>query len=1283
MNARRWIKLLGLLAALAAPPALAQAAPPAAPPAAAATVDQDKFPAAGQHDTLLRVLQPGRFSIRVRSQSGVAIQLVDMLTGPSELSGDAGATDGRLDVLLDVGTYKLRLFGAKGAEGETALTVAPFREAEAPGLRPRDGVVQSTTLTDLQQRSFWVAVEAPGFLRLEAAGRSLADLRFWRNGTGLVPQTGRMRIIEPVAGHPMTDVTFEGTLEPGTYLVTAYGGPAAAWADGDTAQPFHIRFGAADALLAGWVGGTIGPFGRDLYRVDGGARLFRLALPASAPAGLRVLDGTSVVSGGAIVMKSREPTTSANSVASQTPGDRVVELTGAAGQAFQLRAIESPSGMSISEAGSWWLSAPTAGFGGDELPATLALIRTERDKPAVTVAGNAPQIGPGAAWRQRFNLRGASTLLLQVTAPGPIAVRSDGPAIRPSITVPSGDVLAARTDGPAPSWDLAAGWYVLKLNPVDGATGILDLTIGPPGLAPQDNRPQQPADPVVGFGRQELADGHTLRLITNSGPQARTALSARPWPLDLADGPLAVTQGAGEALSLSLTHPAEGTLLQTEVGTGTTALKPAPVKASATGADLTLPAPDKPRTTILSWRLPAAPLPDPAVTPPPPLTALQAGQPAWFDLDREAERSFALTVADGGLYRVETLGRLRTSGSIGTPFVASLGEALANGAGQNMLLQQYLRAGRYRVTARAEDGTGRLGITARPTPMLSGAALVPAGTVRASLPAGNGILFPIEIPADGSYRLEILGLDRSFTARLEDAEGWPLLAAGDLSGLEQELAAGRYRLMILPEAVDTRVVARLTRIEPEVALEGHGPHPLPFDADQVFQWREPAGRGDPRTPDRWDFTLAGPAKTTLTIGEGMVAELRRLDTPEAAAVARFSGSAAFAGELPAGRYRVEATSLGRNDRLDYTVTLHADELQPGRAREISLPTTVPFSIATDRVVSLTSFGALDVKAVLRDAQGQVLGRFDDRDGDWNIAVSQYLPAGRYSLDLAPVEAASSSDGSDDSEDYDGSQPTTELRLSLPAEDGATAAAQPSGTVELTGPTVHRLAMPAAAAGSLMVAAASSSAELTLSLERQGADGAWASVALDRGLAPVVAVPADDDTSRPWRASVWTVDGGGEPVRFAARVVDAQPQKPGPVALAPLPLDGMPQTLATALVAAPGAGLERVDGADLDGGLWQGSAPGRALRPLTAPVLAPQSDRLWLLGRTAQPAKPILVPLATDPSRTTVLDLAAGEAATLPPPPTQRDRLRVWLARSGDGQPGLEAGFGKGVADGEA
>lgn len=1293
MNAGRWSQVLSLVVFLMVPQAWAQPAALPTRPDAAATIDQDKFPTAGQHDTLLHVLQPGRFSIRVRSQSGVALQLVDMLTGPSEPSGEAGATDGRLDALLDVGTYKLRLFGAKAAEGEVALSVAPFKDDQPPSLRPRDGAVVSGELADLQQRSYWLMVDGPAPLRLEAAGRGLADLRFWLNGTDLVPQTGRLRTTEPVAGHPMTDIVFEGALEPGAYLVTAYGGPAAVWADGKTEQPFHIRFGASDALAAGWIGGTIGPFGRDLYRIGNAATTYRLDLPAAAPAGLRLYDGINAQSGAGIDRKSREPTVSL-SAGAQSTGDRVLEVTGAAGQAFQLRAIETPGSRELSQAGDWWLSAPTIGFGGDELPSTLAVIRSDgADKPSITVASNAPQIGPGLAWRQRFNLRGASTLLLQVTAPGPVTVRSDGPTIKPAITYPNGSPLPARTNGAAPQvWDLAAGWYLLRLDPVDSASGILDLTVGPPGVVPPDPKPIQPAAPVVAFGRRTVASGQTFYLVQNGGPGTSAGLSARSSPPDLAQGPLTVTQAAGEAVTVPLRHPDEGTLVATVVGGGALAL-PQPKPAADGSVTLQLPPPDQPRNTILSWRLPEAPVANPVVTPLPALTRLEATKPFFFDLGRDTQRSFTLDVAEGGLYRVETLGRLSTTGSIATAFIASLGDAAANGAGQNMLLQQYLRAGRYRVAVGSKDTAGRVGITARPTPMLGGAALVPAGSVRAALPAGSGILFPIEIPADGDYRLEILGLNRSFTARLEDAEGWPLLPAGDLSDLEQTLAAGRYRLMILPEAVDTEVVARLTRIVPEVALEGHGPHPLPFDAEQSFQWREPEGRGDPRTPDQWDFALEGPAKTSLTLGEGMVADLRRLDTPDAPPVARFSSAAAYEAELPAGHYRVEATSLGRNDRLDYTLALHTDDLQPDTPRNVALPATVPFSIAADRVVSLTSFGGLDVKATLRDAEGQVLGRFDDRDGDWNIAVSQYLPAGRYSLDLAQVEAATttssdeSSDSSDDSESSDsfdssgdGSGPTTELRLSLPPDDTAGAAAAPTGTAELKGPTVHHLAMPAAATGSLMVAAAHSTAELMLALERRGQDGAWTSVAIDRGLAPVVAVPADGDDSRPWRLSTWTVDGGGEAVRVAARIVTAQPQKAGSVVLAAVPLDGLPQTLAAALVATPGAGLSQVD--DAPDALWQGSVPGRALRPLGGTVLAPQSDRVWLLSRAAPTAKLALQPLAADPSKTIVLDLAAGETATLPAV-AQTNKLRVWLARSGDGQPGLEAGFGMGVADGEA
>ena len=86
-------------------PALAQTTADAPPPAEA-TLDQDRLPTAGEHATLLRVVHPGRFAIKAESPTGTALQLVDMLTGPSDLAGEAGTGDGRIDQLLDAGTLR-------------------------------------------------------------------------------------------------------------------------------------------------------------------------------------------------------------------------------------------------------------------------------------------------------------------------------------------------------------------------------------------------------------------------------------------------------------------------------------------------------------------------------------------------------------------------------------------------------------------------------------------------------------------------------------------------------------------------------------------------------------------------------------------------------------------------------------------------------------------------------------------------------------------------------------------------------------------------------------------------------------------------------------------------------------------------------------------------------------------------------------------------------------------------------------------------------------------------
>ncbi len=831
----------------------------------------------------------------------------------------------------------------------------------------------------------------------------------------------------------MTDIVLSGSLPPGTYLVTAYGGPKLPWADGIPDEPFYLRTGRSADLLAGGVSRQVGVFGSELFDVPPNAARALLILPQPAEAHL-----AAAAPGADALTADMTKTDRARATLLDLPGkpatQRSVTLRAAPGQAFTLRplaagqpASHGPLGnVSTDRPGRYWLAVQEPANGGDELPAAAMLVRFAVDATTGERSGSAevlaspgvPAIGPGQAWRTRFNLRGPSALLFHATGAVTVAVHAEGPALTARITTPEGAVLNATGNGTAAtSWALSPGWYTLVLTPKPNAIGILDLTLGPPGLIPPAPAPPGPDAPVLPLGEQAIDAQHRLALLVNREPDGSAALVMRRAPVELADGPVVETVPAGDPLALAVHARTAGTLAVRDIASAGRVLLNRSI-AAGEGTTVTLPAADHARTVAVAL-LPNAPSATPEPAPAATLTALRDGQPEFLDLDRGAQASFALTVGQGGLYRVQTTGRLKTAGRIGTGFIPVLGEAAANGVGQNMLLQRYLRAGSYRLDVTVQDSAGHLGVSATETPLAEGADLLPEGTARATLTPGHGVAFPIRIAAAGHYHLNLLGDGRSFTARLEDADGWPLRAAGDLSSIDQDLAPGRYRLIVQPQSVEARAVARLRQIVPPVALTGHGPHPLPFDAPQSLEWREPPGRDDARTPDTWTFGLAGPANVSLSLaGDGMAATLQSaIADPTKPLLGRLiAGKTPFKITLPAGEYRVEARSLGRNDRLAYTIGLHSEELQPDVARQVTLPAELPFAIAAPRVVALTSFGRVPLRAELRDAAGHVLARAAGRTDDWNIAVSRALPAGSYRLVLAPLAppAASAAAGNDDS-----------------------------------------------------------------------------------------------------------------------------------------------------------------------------------------------------------------------------------------------------------------------------
>ncbi|MGJ0506754.1 MAG: hypothetical protein ACR652_06365 [Methylocystis sp.] len=1252
---------------------------------------------------LLTIPAPGRYSIRSKSPTGARIELVDMIAGPLESSGAAGLRDGRIDALLDKGVYKVRLGAVKDAKGAAGIVVESFSDVDKTRPALSAGAVVGGELGDLQQRSYALEIKSEGPVYLEAVGRALQDLRVWQADGALVDLAFERTTIETRPGRFMNRLRLEGRLEPGRYLVTAYGGEKLAWTDGAAAQPFMLRLAEPGQLAAGVAEGVIGPFGSARYEAPASDDAFRLELPQQAPARLDARRGTTRET--ASISKSSRAPVATLRLASDGSAPARVDITGHEGQSYVLRALRHSNRETFEAAGPHLVSVDVAGEGGDEAPATALLARLESDGKTRVIASDLPRIGAGKAWRARFNLAGPVSLLFEATRDGPVVVDAKGLKLRATIEPALGSLAPPRASGAERTrYDLSAGFYLLSLNPTGDTGGVVDLTLGPPGLsvpAPV----ALPARATISFGEQTLENGSYL-LLTNTAPQLLAGPRVVPLPVALDKAPLALRQEAGQTLALPLRLPKDGKVIARDA-TGAEAplaLEGEKVENDQRLVTVKIAPADKARALGLIYVPPAPPAPETATTDG--ATAgkaarATAGRPAFFDLARDETRRLSFDAPQGGLYRIETLGRLKTALRVGAAVSPKLGEGEANGPGANGLVTTYLRAGAYRAAVTAKDSAGHVGLAVTPAALAPTAKIVDAGESRATLAPGKGAIVLIEITRAGDYRLSLASLTQDLEARIEDADGWPLTKPGAFKHRTQRLEPGAYRLVVSPGDVETRMIARMAPITPETALAGHGPHPLPFGKTQKLQWREPQAKDAPRAPDVWRFALAGDSDVEVAIGEGMIGEVIG---GKDESLGKVVGDRPFKAKLAAGAYRIEARSLAHDDRLDYDITLSSPQLQPGAPRRVDLPARLDFTLAADSVVDLSSFGDTETIGVLRNGAGEVVERLEPRANDWNVALSRRLPAGAWSLELealgptrGPVTEGSTDEGAgaedvaqdsqdeaadatadaaddaaaqqDEEEDDSG----VEVRLAIMSEkDGAALSAQ--GETTLAGGGAERLALPAAPPGALAVVAARSAGDVALSIETRGADGVWRVVGAERGLAPAVAWPAPEDGGD-WRATVWPVGGGVEPITVAARAIERRAQAAGDVSFSET--DIAPQ-LCVAKIDAPKAAL--VDLA-APAGVLAGSAPGRLLRGVRSGALAPQAQALWLLTRTCKTKAKVdaFEWLGQD----IALDLDAGERAILPAPGAPRGKTRLWLARSTFTQPAIDGGAGMGVADGAA
>jgi hypothetical protein len=706
------------------------------------------------------------------------------------------------------------------------------------------------------------------------------------------------------------------------------------------------------------------------------------------------------------------------------------------------------------------------------------------------------------------------------------------------------------------------------------------------------------------------------------------------------DAQLAVTDETGAALAFSL----DGQTLtgSTRLHAGTYQFK---IAGPETG-DRLVNVTETPVRLLPATTLPAIPADQ---TTAPVLPPVAPGTPVYVDLARQQSMTFALRVGQDALYQFQTTGLLETGGAIRTRVNPSLAQVEGNGVGRNFLLQPYLREGDYQLTVQAQGQTmGHTGVSVAATPVVDAGVLAPTRPARLTLEPGEAASYSFHIPADGTYHIFTLGLGHQFTMRLEDKDGWPLIAPGGVADATQDFAPGDYRMILLPGAVENRAVTMLQPILSPVTYHGHGPFSVAFGQDMQNRWLEPAA-GQPRIPDRWNFSLPAAATVTITIDNGIRAEL---DSASGGAPLAVTGNS-WTGALPAGDYMVNASAAVPDNRVDYDLTVTTAQLVPGQSLSVQVPVKIPVSLGGAAQYEISSFGDQDVRASLYDAAGHLVAANDDRDNDWNFLITGAFPPGDYTLQVDPVGA-------------DNAQTTVSITAPAAVEDAALSLGV---SRRIADGLVHVLPIAALPPDALLLAGATAAVPVELALEAK-AVGGWQTLAQTGGKEPYLAVPAVAGSS--YRLRVWPEDHGATPIVVTALGLSA-PASQGFAAGLDLQTAQLgPRQIEFRHIAIPHPQLLQLAGA-ADTLRW-GSEPGVPLAHDSTGTIIATGKSLWITNSSLDSATLQPANLLDGKIRIT---LRADTPVALPLPAMPSGQISLWTAQAQGGQAGIAVDGGAG------
>jgi hypothetical protein len=872
----------------------------------AVSLSPASVPARGNQETLVSLDQASRVVITARTPSGTSCELVDHVRGPFARSGTAGRANCELDLLLDAGTYKLRLASrtkGKGTKGKVNLQAVPYTEDNAQPVLLEPGREVRQVLAPRHQASFWLKLEERRPVTLRVSGRTPGDVRLWRGGAWLEPVPVKDASMQLRPGQPQYEWWLETTLDPGSYLLTAYGTAPKQWTEGKEDDTLSVAYGFPKAPPERSLSVTLPPWGLSAVELPSGP----LALFLSREGGAR---STSRVSVHGLSNEGASNVTTSAEASCQIQGKALIPqcgtVAGGGGRHVALLRGEPGTRLTLQWAslasedftdGSYGPGAqslrfrpPTSGeylVGFHEVPldtdSTPLGCMLEQETPGdwTPIAFDVPEVGPESPFRRAFNYDGSSaTVWFRVTRSGRYTFATSGERKgRCELYLVDGPrrTRVVETDPKAETCRIAhtaaPGVYELKLY--GGTEGIERLTLAPEGREPTEDTATRTSCLVP---RHKLHKEDTYRLVSNRSPHGSLrGLYLRPLPLTLSEplpvvldgarpvelpvargGPLEVRAPGGEPFTCALGSTrveARDGRCQLPAATGTLTLS----QQGNTSVPLLVHRPSPP---------PPAPPPLSAYTPNlPPLPSLQPSEPTWFDFERGQSHSLTFDVKKEGLYHVTTQGLLATECSIRTPVVPQVGSASGGGRGRNCLVSTYLRPGRYLLTARTTgQSRGRAGVLLERRDVKTVEGVRADGEVFFRVDAGDLIQQRLTVPRTADYTLSTAAPGAQLQCRLDDPKGWPVVTVPTPCEQGLRLAKGTYLWTQLPLTVESMRRTALERVEPPVVLKGNKAHPLLFN-----QWyRADLGKDG---KDEFSFEVTARMDVFFTLTHGMQGRL--------------------------------------------------------------------------------------------------------------------------------------------------------------------------------------------------------------------------------------------------------------------------------------------------------------------------------------------------------------------------------------------------------------------------